>query len=191
MFVNYCPGAMLSMRKGLIYSIFVAILVVFSSSCEKDQVNFYIFKEHDFEITAGLNTIETHFFVFRNIKNTLPQELYNQGLSFDDVKQVYAGKGLIKPVFEDFQYGDIREVSIWVVSPVDPSIRQEIYYQDQIPYNLRGEMRLLSGIANLKEFLSVHSTYNLEIQIKFRNFVPANSLNRFTYSFAIFLNNNG
>jgi len=176
------------MRKGILYTIFGALLVLSSYSCDKDQVSFYIFKEHDFEIPAGLNTIETHFFVFRNIKNTLPQELYDQGLSFDDVNLVYAGRGLIKPVFDDFQYGDIREVAIWVVSPTDPSIRHEIYYLDQIPYNLRGEMRLLSGIANLKEFLSLHSTYNLEIQIKFRNFVPANSLNRFTYSFAIFLN---
>ncbi len=176
------------MRKGFIYIILIVFMALFTYSCEKEQVSFYIHQEHDFEIRAGLNTIETHFFVFRNIKNTLPQELYSQGLSFDDVKQVYAGKGLIQPVFDDFQYGDIREVSIWVVSTVDPSIRHEIYYLDQIPYSMRGEMRLLSGIANLKEFLSLHSTYNLEIQIKFRNFVPANTLNRLTYSFAIFLN---
>ncbi len=176
------------MTKGVPYIFLVAFLLLFSYSCEKEQVSFYIHDEHDFEIKAGLNTIETHFFVFRNIKNTLPQELYNQGLSFDDVKVIYAGKGLIQPVFDDFQYGDIREVSIWVVSPIDPSIRHEIYYLDQIPYSMRGEMKLLSGIANLKDFLSLHSSYNLEIQIKFRNFVPANTLNRFTYSFAIFLN---
>ena len=66
------------MTKGVPYIFLVAFLLLFSYSCEKEQVSFYIHDEHDFEIKAGLNTIETHFFVFRNIKNTLPQELYNQ-----------------------------------------------------------------------------------------------------------------
>ncbi len=106
----------------------------------------------------------------------------------DQVKSIHTGKGTFTPVFDDFDYAYLRDVSIWLVSDDNPSIRKEIYYRDEIPLREKNELRLLSGLADLKEFIYSEEKYNLEIQLKFRNFVPANIDNRFTYSFAIFTN---
>lgn len=163
----------------------LAILTVLS--CNTATPEFYIYKENDITIPPGLSTIETHFFVINNINNTFQAELDSRGIQADQIKSVNAGKGLFTPVFNEFDYGIFREVSIWLVSSTDPSIRKEIYYREQVPLTLKNEMRLLSGISNLKDFLLTEEKYNLEIQLNFRNFVPAKLENRFTYNFAVFM----
>jgi hypothetical protein len=177
------------LRYGAMKTFFYAILVVLVAStlsCNTSTPSFYIFKENDITIPAGISTIETHFFVINNINNTFQAELDSRGILADQIKSVNAGKGQFNPVFDDFDYGIMREVSIWLVSVTDPSLRKEIYYRDQIPLTEKNELRLLSGIANLKDFLLSEEKYNLEIQLKFRNFVPTELENRLTYNFAVF-----
>ena len=164
--------------------ILVALLFI---SCNTETPAFYIHKENDITIPVGLSTIETHFFVINNINNSFQAELDIRGISADQVKAVNAGKGHFSPVFNEFNYGIIQKVSVWLVSVDDPSYRKEIYYRDEIPLNVDNELRLLSGISNLKDFLMSEKKYNLEIQLNFRNFVPVELENRFTYSFAIFM----
>ena len=156
-------------------------------SCQTDNPAFYLYREHDITIPAGLNTIETHFFVVKNISNAFQDELEARQINPDQIKSVNAGQGIFEPIFQEFDYGIIRDVSIWLVSVDDPTLRKEIYYRDAIPFSQKNELKLLSGIADLKSFLLEQKKYNLEIQLKFRNFVPSNFENRFTYSFAIFM----
>lgn len=172
--------------KSILYTIF-ALFAALSLSCNTASPSFYIFKENDITIPAGISTLETHFFVINNINNTFQAELDSRGILPDQIKSVNAGKGQFNPIFDDFDYGIMREVSIWLVSVTDASVRKEIYYRDQIPLTEKNELRLLSGIANLKEFLLSEEKYNLEIQLKFRNFVPTELENRLTYNFAVFM----
>ena len=168
--------------------LFISIQVLLPTSCNTDSPSLYMHREYDFVIGAALNTFETHFFIQPNIKNTFREELELNGIQPEQISSVSAGRGLFTPIFDEFDYDVIREVSIWLVSVENPSTRKEIYYREQVPYNQNNELRLLSGLADLKDFLLEEDYYNLEIQLKFRNFVPFNFDNRFTYSFAIFTN---
>jgi hypothetical protein len=156
-------------------------------SCNNETPAFYLFKENDITIPPGLSTIETHFFIVNNIPNTFRSELEIRGILPEQIKSVNAGQGTFSPVFESFNYGIMDEVSVWLVSATDPGIRREIYYREQIPLNQENELRLLSGLANLKDFLLTEEKYNLEIQLNFRNFVPTELENRLTYNFAVFM----
>jgi len=147
----------------------------------------YIHRENDFVIEAKQSLIETRF-IRISLENTILKELEASGITKEEIKSIHTGKGLFTPVFDDFDYGYLREVSIWMVSVDNPSLRKEIYYREEIPISKKNELKLLSGLANLKDFIYSEEKYNLEIQLKFRNFVPANADNRLTYSFAIFTN---
>lgn len=156
-------------------------------SCNNETPAFYIYKENDITIPPGLSVILTHIFVVNDIPNTFQAELEARGIQADQIKSVNAGEGTFTPVFESFNYGFIQDVSIWLVSGSDPGIRKEIYYREPVPLNQQNELRLLSGLANLKDFLLTEEKYNLEIQLNFRNFVPTEFENRFTYNFAVFM----
>ena len=90
-------------------------------SCNTVAPEFYIHREHDITIPAGLNTIETHFFVVNNIQNTFNTELESRGINPDQIQSVNAGKGYFSPIFNEFDYGIIYDVSIWLVSVNEPS----------------------------------------------------------------------
>jgi len=171
----------------ILFIISTVFLLNLLYSCTTETPAFYIHKEHDFTIPAGLNTLETHFFIIEDIQNNFLAEIEANGIKLENIISVNAGKGLFTPVFNEFNYGALRDISIWMVSYDDPTIRKEIYYRDEIPLNKTQELKLLSGIANLKDFLISEQKFYLEIQLKFRNFVPSNTDNRFTYSFAIFI----
>ena len=165
----------------------IVVLTGLSLSCQTDSPSFYLFRENDFTIPAGLSPYETHFFLTYHIQNNFRKELEERQINPDQIRSVSPGRGSFSPIFQDIEYGLIRDVSIWLVSSSDPSVRKEIYYRDEVPLSQKNELQLLSGIANLKDFLLGQEKYNLEIQLKFRNFVPSNFENRLSYSFAIFL----
>ena len=171
----------------LINGLLIVITAMMMLSCNTETPAFYIYKENDITIPVGLSIIETHFFVIPNINNTFQAELETRGIQADQVKAVNAGRGSFTPVFNEFNYGIIDKVSIWLVSVKDPGYRKEIYYREEVPLNISNELKLLSGISDLKDFLLSEEKYNLEIQLNFRNFVPTELENRFTYSFAIFM----
>jgi|GEM_PF-2958066 hypothetical protein len=164
------------------------LLLSFCFSCNTEEPAFYVYKENDFVMEVGSGTFATYFATIYNINNNFVKELEAFGISSDQIKAVNSGRGSFVPIFEEVDFDLLRDVSIWLISAEDPSKRKEIYYRDQIPLNQKNELRLLSGLSNLKDFLLTEEKYHLEIQLKFRNLVPANIETRFSYSFAIFMN---
>jgi len=172
-------------KKMIWMTLCIGILIV---GCQTEKPEFYVHREMDFELLPFQNPAATYFAEIKNIPNTFPEEFELLGLQESQISAIYSGKGTFRPVYTDFDFGNIEEVSIWLVSTDDPSLRREIYYRDQIPLSQKNELRLLSGLADLKSFLLGVPKYNLEIQLNFRTFVPQNTDVRFTYSFAIFTN---
>lgn len=172
--------------KSLFILSFLSIVFLTMNSCNTEVPDFYVHRENDFIMEAGSGTLETYFYVIHNIENNFLEEIESYGLNADQIESVFAGKGLYTSIFQEFDFDILWKTSVWLVSAEDPSFRKEIYYREQVPFNQNNELKLLSGLADLKEFLTTVEKYHLEIQLNFRNLVPANLEGRFTYSFAIY-----
>jgi hypothetical protein len=149
----------------------ILISVVFLSCGDKTVPLFTIDFQEQFSIPAGLNTIETHTFVIQDIPSLLESYKANFNVLDEDIASILPSRGRINQIFSNIDFDFIQSVSIWMVSNVDPQYRYELYYLDFVPVNTGDEIRLLSGISNLKDLMN-EGSFDLEIKLKFRTFPP-------------------
>lgn len=149
----------------------ILISVVFLSCGDKTVPLFTIDFQEQFSIPAGLNTIETHTFIIQDIPALLESYKANFNVLDEDIASILPSRGRINQIFSNIDFDFIQSVSIWMVSNVDPQYRYELYYLDFVPVNTGDEIRLLSGISNLKDLMN-EGSFDLEIKLKFRTFPP-------------------
>jgi hypothetical protein len=149
----------------------ILISILFLSCGDKTVPLFTINYEEQFSIPAGLNTIETHTFVIKDIPALLETYKSTFNVLDEDIAAILPSRGKIDQVFSNINFDFIQTVSIWMVSTIDADFRYELYYLDFVPLNTGNELKLLSGISNLKDIME-EGSFNLEIKLKFRTFPP-------------------
>jgi hypothetical protein len=165
--------------------VFLFIILVFSFSCKTKTPLFEIFQEVNFTIPAGKDPISTHHFLIHDIPSFLNQHLTEKQISLSSIDQLYAGRGKILSIYSNANFGIISKISVWIYKKEDYENRVEIYYRDEVPLNLNGEIKLLSTGEDVREILKDDS-YEMDVEIQFKNFVSQPIDCRFTYSFAAY-----
>jgi len=158
----------------------VLMILMLVSCGEKTVPLFTIDFQEPFSIPAGLNTIETHTFIIQDIPSLLESYKSNYNVLDEDIGSILPSRGRMNQVFSNINYDFIQSVSVWMVSNVDPLYRYELYYLDFVPLNTGDEIKLLSGISNLKELMQ-EGSFDLEIKLKFRTFPPNQTDNLLTF----------
>lgn len=155
----------------------------FLLSCSEDDVPLFVMQsETDFVIPAGLNVIETHFFVQRNVPTFFKSV---SSVDSSQVSQVIARRGLLKPVFDIIDLDYINSVNVYLLNPDNPQERKEIFFMDFIQFGNKQEINLFNTILDVKEHL-VNDLMNLEIAINFRQ-VPIRTIDfRLEMSFSAY-----
>ncbi|MBK9733765.1 MAG: hypothetical protein IPO92_01855 [Saprospiraceae bacterium] len=139
----------------------------------------------EFDIPVGLNTIETHYFKIRNVPTFYYQSAGLKGLDTSQIKNILASKGLIQGAFQEEDYDFISRISIYAVSQIDPNLKREMYYLDQVPLTTDQELRMLSSSTELKRILS-EEFIDLEVRMNFRNFPGPNLRTKIVFGYAVF-----
>ena len=162
------------------------ILVCGSWSCSKTDTPLYeVNMQAEFDIPVGLNTIETHYFKIRKVPTFYSQSAGLKGLDTSQIKNVLASKGLMQGVFQAEDYDFISRISIYAVSSIDPNLKREMYYLDQVPLTTDQEIRMLSSSTELKKILS-EEFIDLEVRMNFRNFPGPNLRTKIVFGYAVF-----
>ncbi len=153
--------------------IFVLTLIFLASlSCTKDKPILFVGNfDADLEIPAGLNTVETHYFILRNIPVYFIQNALLAGIDTSKISNISAGRGSINHILGTQDLDFINTVSIYAVSKNDPTVKREMFYLDFVPFATRREIRLLSSTTELKDILK-EDVIDLEVRLLFRSFVP-------------------
>lgn len=177
----------MSAIKSIILEFCVLLLMLLSmAGCSNGEDALFIYEQEVFfEIPAGLNTLETHFFQLFNVPSDLQLQLDSRGISQENVARVLSNRGLITARFDNLDWNMVERVIVNVLDREDPTRVTEIFYQEFVPLDTGQEIRLLANISNLKEVL-LPETIDLEIRLDFRAFPPANIETRFFFSFAAF-----
>jgi hypothetical protein len=151
---------------------FLSVLFISSFSCTKDKPILFVGNfDADLEIPAGLNTVETHYFILRNIPVYFLQNALLSGVDTSKISNISAGRGSINHILGSQDLDFISTVSIYVVSRKNPTVKREMFYLDFVPFATRREIRLLSSTTELKDVLK-EDVVDLEVRLLFRSFVP-------------------
>ena len=163
--------------------LFIFFILLTFFSCKTKVPLFEIYQEAGFSFPLGKDPISTHHYKVQNIPSFLNQTLAEKKLSLSDVDELYAGKGKIISFPDNANLGVINRISIWIFKDGDYSNRIEIYYRDEVPDKISGELKLLSTGEDIREILKEKS-YNLDVAVQFKYFVPQTIDCRLIYSFA-------
>lgn len=151
------------------FPIAVLVVVCLLQACNNDtrrelfEMNYVI----DFDVPAGLNTIETHFFVDPSISSFFQQKLDAQDLTIDDVVAIEPKFASLTTVFNDEDLDFIRRFELRIFDPFDPDVTREIFYLDPVPNNTRTVIRPFPGLQDVKDLAS-STTFGLQIRLTFR-----------------------
>ena len=146
--------------------------VIFLTSCSKENNNVFDFRlQSVLELPIGLNTIETHYFILRDIPTFYAANLQARGLSSDNVKIVNASRGIFSPRFNGSDLNFIRAVTVSAISKKPPYNKIEMFYQEDVPFNQKEELKMLTSLGDLKNLMA-EEKIDLEIRLTFRAYPP-------------------
>jgi hypothetical protein len=170
-----------------IWGIGIIVLTMSSLGCNKDNrvELFKMTQVMDFEIKAGLNTIETHFFLQPAANSSFDEQLAISGFDESVVASVEPKFCEFTTVFKDVDLDFIRLIEIRVLDQFDPDFQREVFYLDPVPANTRTIIRPFPGLNDVKEIVS-KPTFGIEVRIIFR-YVPQSTYDmRLQMDFSVF-----
>ncbi len=161
-------------------------VILWLSACGKEDIAVAnVVKELDFEIPAGLSTIETHTFFFPSFVFGIEEILAQQGVDAADIDRISSRQGFITARFDNIDWDFVSRVTIEAVKLDGTGERTELFYMDPVPFNVNEQIELFPSLPNLKDIL-LDEFVNLEVKMRFRNFSPTNIDTRLRLEFAIF-----
>lgn len=155
-------------------------------SCEKETpVRYTTNLDVEFDIPSGLNTVETHYFILKNVPVFYKQNASNYNTDTASIQNVIASKGLIRSTYLDIDFDFVSRISVYAVSRKNPALKREMFYLDQVPLATGKELRMLSSTTQLKDLLK-EEFVDIEVRINVRNFVPQPIRARLEFGYAVF-----
>ncbi len=139
----------------------------------------------EFDIPSGLNTIETHYFIVRNVPTFYKQSADNRNVDTSTIQNIQASRGLIQSRFQDLNFDFVERVSVYAISRKDPGLKREMYYIDFVPLTTGSQLKMLSSTSELKKLMS-EEFIDMEIRLNFRNFTTSGIRARIEFGYAVF-----
>ncbi len=161
-------------------------LMLFMVGCSSDRTPlFEVQNEVNFILPGGLNTIETHVFVIRDVPTFFRSGLTTNGFSESDVVSIGATRATIASSGQVGDFSFMSRVSVRAISQSDSDLNKEMFFLENIPFNQSGELRLFSSITELVDILR-EDVIDLEIRITLRNSTPLDLQNKLIFNYAVF-----
>jgi hypothetical protein len=169
-----------------IYSIFVLLSFLLLSGCGGDDREYIERKLNlSFEVPAGLNNIESHYFQIDDIYMFVDETLELNQLDTANIDEIVGGSARLYSKIGGVDFSDIEKISVFAVSPTNKEYRKEMFYQEQIPLRTISEIKLFNGLADFSEFI-VDNRMDVEVRIKFRTFSSLSMKLDLDFSYLIF-----
>ena len=150
--------------------LFILLASLSLSSCDKnDPPIFEMDIFFDINIPAGLNTIESHYFIIEDVQ-TLSSTI---STAPENIGRILGATGQLQTRFSGLDLDLIEDIGIHILDKEDPTIRNEAFYifNDFIPFGSKTEVDMLPSILDLKEYL-LDETVDIEFKINLRGFLP-------------------
>ena len=166
------------------YLAFLVLVAFANMRCSPSEEPLFVMQlEADFNILAGLNAFDTHFFIIRNVPTRIESYL-NNAVDEELIDRILPNRAELNARFVNVDWALVREVQILAVDPTDPNNKKEIFYHDRVDLNNVNELRLLSSLSEVKDIL-LQDWINLEVRLNFRRPTPVEIESRLTMNFVV------
>jgi hypothetical protein len=158
--------------------IWLLFLLPILSGCRKTEPGFDMTYRRTFTIPVGLNTFESHFFLFKEIP--VDTAVFFRANKIDTVSlvgQIVPRSMNIRLVFNgDGNLNFIRRVEVSLFdTQTSASSEKVVYYNDDVQLSSGGQVTLIPGNIDVRKlFISGNGRYNLRIKINLRE-IPTRS----------------
>lgn len=165
-----------------VWYVFVVFLFL---SCDKDNGLLYDFRlQTVFDVQSGLNTLETHYFIIREVPTFYEANLASRGLSQEAVARVNASRGSLTARFTGYDLSFIRLVTVSAISRKPGGKKVEMFYMEDVPFNEDQELQMISSLGDLREILA-EETMDVEIRLQFRSYPPPGLTLQMDYGYLV------
>ena len=149
------------------------LLIISTISCKKDnfQKKFGIRLDKNFDVPAGLDFIDAHFFVL----NELPT-FYSNIIAQEDVPDnatitIVPERAVITSLFGDVDFDFVERVSVRIFTNENVEDKPEAFYIEFIPNTVDGELELIPTSFDALTFLK-GGLVNAEVKFVFKRTSP-------------------
>ncbi|NNE28535.1 MAG: hypothetical protein HKN16_02795 [Saprospiraceae bacterium] len=152
------------------------VLLLGCQGCDEEPLNLLaeIPFRVEFEIPAGINIFEDHFFQFPNLPNNYQNILTQQGIDPSRVKRINPASTRMSVQFDNTSLSFIREASLYLFS--DQVGRQsEAFWTPEIPFNQSDILNIPGTLIDASDFFE-ESWINMELRLDTRE-VPSSFIN--------------
>lgn len=148
----------------------LGVLVVFCGlSCGGGETPLFVMEvDAELIIPAGLNSLDSHYFIVRDVPTRIANYAVN---TFNDIDRIQSSNARLQGRVQEIDYSIVDQITIDVISKSDPSNQKEIFYNNLIPFNRDEELTLLSSLSNVSDILT-EDLIDLEIRLIFKTFTP-------------------
>ncbi len=162
------------------FTLLLATVLLFANCDKKDEnVLFTVPYQVEFEIPAGLNTIETHVFEISNIPTRMDSLLSAFNIDKSTLKSIDPRDAKMRVTLGGLDYSFIREIEVYVF---DQTFDKQIFFHNQVPLNAGGELPIIPTLVDAQDFL-LQDKFNLRIELQLREFPSRFIPTRFNFSF--------
>jgi hypothetical protein len=138
-----------------------------------------------FNVPAGLNNIESHYFRIDDVYLFLDETLEINKLDTSEIDEISGGSARLFSRLGGVDFSDIERISVFAVSQTDKNYRKEMFYLEEIPLRNLSELKLLNGLADFSEFIE-DNRLDIEVRIQFRRFSTLSMQLDLDFSYLIF-----
>jgi len=151
--------------------VWIWIVLIGIGGCHKDdgpKAVFTVESTSSFTIPAGLNTVETHYFVVNNIPSTLEAQLKSHNLTLEDLEKINPLQCRLLALDGTPTYQFIQDISVMIYTKKNP-VKREIAFMEPVPLNTSSTLQLFPTLIDVKDYLT-SSVYSVEIRLRLRGF---------------------
>ena len=135
----------------------------------------------EIDIPAGLNPLQSHYFVFENIVNQKNTIFDANNLTDEDITEIKGRTGRFSTLFNGPEYDFIREVSIQIYTN-NPDDWSEVLYRTNIQDNTRDVLELNGSLTDIQRHLTA-PTFSIVVKLDLRRTNTQNVETRFDFLF--------
>lgn len=149
--------------------LFVLPILLFCA-CRGDNQKDVLFEmpyRVDFEIPAGLNTIEDHYFQFKNMTSLLDSLLDFHGYTHDDISVINPKTARLTAQFSGEEYDFVYEFSLYLYSGETNPETHEAFWRTEVPLNTNGILDIPGTLLDATEFF-LDPRFNAELRFDTR-----------------------
>lgn len=159
------------------------VLFLFGSCGDNREKLFEMQFEADFTTPASLDDIQSHFFPIQNVQTFY--STFKGNIADVSIDAIHSSSCVVQGIFSNFNYDFVRDISVFVIDPLDNTNRRELFYLEPNPVDGNSNLELFANISDFKEDLA-KDLIHLEVRMRFRTLTPANLDHRVILRFDAF-----